>query len=373
MREELRELLVGDWWRYTISLVGTLMLAVGLGSILLDGRLTSEELLQGTALVAFCLGLIAIGARIALVVRDSNQLWLILGWMSLGVLVLGALGAWGGVVLPTLESSFEGALVFLSVLAAGAFFGAIIGYYDVRVRGLLTQAAREQARREFLDEQQETLSSLNGILRHQILNDLSAISGRAELLESGKIEAAEATDPIIDHCEHMDETVERIDTLVDILTHAAEPDAYPLGEALICGRADASEAYPALTVDGIESVETTVRADELLRLCFVELFENSAVHGDGNVSVSVRERPDSVRIEITDGGPAVPVDPERLFEPNTRGHESGGDGLGLYFAALIVDRYDGTIELESESERTTFAIELPKPSIETKRKLTASD
>jgi signal transduction histidine kinase len=365
MAGRLQDLLVGDYWRYTISLLGTLILTVGVATVLLDGTLTDEELLQSLGLVIFCLLLVAVGARIALTIREFNQMGLVLGWMSLGVLVVAALGGWASVVIPTLDSRFEVALVFLSVLAAGALFGAVIGYYDVRVRGLVTRASREQARREFLDEQQETLSSLNGILRHQILNDLSAISGRAELLAADKIETDDGTASIIDHSEHMEEIVERVETLVGILTHAADPRAYDLQEAL--RNAERAAEDSGVSVSGIEPVETTVRADELLHLAFAELFENSAVHGDGEVTVTVTETAETVVVEVHDGG--APVDPDAPFEPNTRGPENDGDGLGLYFASLIVDRYDGTITLERAADPTTFRLELPVERVETSREI----
>ncbi|MXR52618.1 hypothetical protein GRX03_13510 [Halovenus sp. WSH3] len=365
MAERLRALLVGDYWRYTISLLGTLMLAVGLAAVLLDGRLSGEELRRVVGLVVFCLALIAAGARIALTVREFNQMGLVLGWMSLGVIVVSGMGLWAGVVLPAIDSTFDTALVFLSVLAAGALFGAVVGYYDVRVRGLITRASREQARREFLDEQQETLSSLNGILRHQILNDLSAIAGRAELLAAEKIDTEDGTESILAHCEHMESTVERVETLVDILTHAADPAEYDLGTALQNGRRVATASAPGLTVSGIEAVEATVRADELLHLAFAELFENSAVHGDGDVSVTVTETAETVTVEVHDGGAGI--DLGRPFEPNTRGQESDGDGLGLYFAALIVDRYGGRIELQRAADPTTVLVELPVATVETRR------
>ncbi len=360
MAEGLRELLVGDWWRYTISLLGTLMLTVGVGSLLLDGQLTNEELLQGVALVFACLLLIAVGARTALEIREWNQMALVLAWMSLGVIVLGAIGAWGVVVLPTVGTPFEQALVFLSVIAFGALFGAVVGYYDVRMRAMATRAGRERARREFLDDQQETLSSLNGILRHQILNDLSVISGRAELLDAEKIEVGTATESIIEHCEHMEQTIDRVETLVDILTHVNDPGERDIQQAISHAEAVAKESHPDLTVEITDDDSLLTRADELLHLALAEVFENSAVHGNGAVTVSLRETVDTVCLEISDDGSGVELAESSLFQPNTRGPESDGDGLGLYFASLIIERYDGDISLDCTGSRTTFVITLPK-------------
>jgi len=362
MTAGLRELLVGDWWRYSISVIGTVILAVGAGSLLLDGQLTGDELRQGSALVVACLCLIGAGARIALVVQDGEQMSLILGWMSLGVLVLAVVGGWGAVVLPTVGSPFEGAFVFLSLLAIGALFGAVVGYYNVRAQGLARRAGRERARRETLDEQQETLSSLTGILRHQILNDLSTISGRAQLLETGKVETEEGTGPILDHCDHMERTVDRIETLVGILAHGSEHCEIDLETSLQWARERTQNAYPEFRAEFEGAEGLTVRAHEQLHLAFAELFENSVIHADGRVTVTATAHSGTVTVEVSDDGPGVDTPRGDLFEPNTRGLESEGDGLGLYFVSLIVGGYDGHLSLEATGSGATFCLELPTAS-----------
>jgi signal transduction histidine kinase len=364
MAEGLRELLVGDWWRYAISGLGALLLAVGVGSVLIDAQLTGTEVVQVSSLVVLCLLLIGVGARVAVVVRDSTELYGIFGWTSLGVIALAALGAWYQWVLETVETAFESALLFLSVLAAGALFGAVVGYYNVRVRALLERAGREQARREFADEQREALTSLNDILRHQILNDLSAISGRAELLESGKVDADDAAASIVDHCDHVDATVTRIETVVDALKHVGDTGEVALPEVVATATATVQEEHPDLKIDSDGVGDLSVRADELLHIALAELLDNTAVYTDESVvRVTARETPESVVITVTDEGPDVDVDPDRLFEPNTRGRDSEGDGLGLFIAKLVVERYDGTISyVDSNDEGATFEIEIPTQS-----------
>lgn len=359
MAEGVQELLSGDPWRYTISGLGALLLGVGVGSVLIDGRLTGRELIQVSSLVVLCLLLIGVGARVAVVVRDRSQLFPILGWTGLGVLALAALGGWSQWVAQRTETAFGTALLFLSLLAAGALFGAVVGYYDRRVRGLVERAGREEARREFADEQREALTSLNGILRHQLLNDLGAISGRAELLRAGKIDPDDATASILDHCDHVEATVSRIDTVVEAIKHAGETSDIPLRRVVQLATATVRETHPAFEVDSEGIKDLTVRADELLHVAVAELFDNTAVHTDGmTASVSARETAGAVVIEVADRGPGVDVDPDSLFEPNTRSSDSDGDGLGLFLAELIVERYDGTIRYV-EDGGATFEIELP--------------
>lgn len=360
MAEGLRELLVGDWWRYTISTLGALILAVGVGSVMLDGHLTSTELVQISSLIVLCLLLIALGARIAVDVRGWTQLVRVLAWMSLGVLSMATLGAWYHGVVQTISNSFETALVFLSAISAGALFGSLVGYYEIRLRSLVERASREQARSEFLDDQQETLSSLNRIFRHQILNDLSAISGRSELLAADKIGAEKASDSIIDHCEHMEETVERLETIVDVLTHVSDTSDVSVSDAIDRACETAHESYPELEIETEMPEDVTVRADELLYLAIAELLENTAAHTDSSVTITVSETTETAIINVSDKGAGIDVTPpESLFDPNTRGPESDGDGLGLFLADLIVGRYDGSIRLVEGDDGAIFEIEVP--------------
>lgn len=360
MPEELPDLPVQGWWRYLVSAIGVLLLLVGVGSVLLDARLAGDELFQISALVVLCLLLILVGTRIALDMTDGEDAVRVLAWMSGGVLALAALGGWFQFVVPTTDTAFETLLVFLSALAAGALFGAVVGYYDVRVRSLVERASREQARSEFLDEQQEALSALNGILRHQILNDASAISGRAELLGADKIDRDTAVDSIGEHCDHMTATVDRIETVVDVLTWVTDTSETSVDVAIERAIATVEDDRPDAPIDVTGDTGTTVLADELLYLALYEVLDNALTHGQPPVTVRVDGRPNSVAIAVSDTGAEVGVSPrESLFEPNTRGTESDGDGLGLYLADLILDRYDGQIRLAGGSE-TTFEIEVSR-------------
>ncbi len=336
MTEEFPERTASNWWRYLVSAIG------------------------GLLLVVLCLLLIAAGIRIALDMTDGEDAVRVLVWMSGGVLALAALGAWFQFVVPTTDTAFQTLLVFLSALAAGALFGAVVGYYDVRVRSLVDRASRERGRREFLDEQQEALSALDGTLRHQVLNDTSAISGRAQLLEAGKIDPETAVESILEHCDHMTDTVDRIGTVVDVLTWVTDTGETDVNLAIERAIATVEDDRPDAPIEVTGDTETTVLADALLYLALYELLDNAFWHGKPPVTVSVEERTDSVAVTVTDTGTTVGVSPRQsLFEPNTRGTDSDGDGLGLYLADLIVDRYDGEIRLRSGSQ-TAFEIEVPQ-------------
>jgi signal transduction histidine kinase len=355
MAASLREELVGHWSRYAVGVIGALLLGAGAGSVLLDGRVTGGESVRVAGLVAVTVALMAVGSRVATDLTDADETLRVLGWLGGGVLAFAVLGGWLSTVTRSGASAFGAALVFLTVLAAGALFGATVGYYDVRVRRLAAAAGRERARREFLGEQQEALSTLTGILRHQVRNDLAAISGRTELLAADRIDRATAAESVLAHCEHIDATVDRIETLMDVL--AATTDAGPVPLAVALERAcDRLQEAHGVTVQPPET-DATVYADDLLYLALYELLDNAVVHG-GRPRLSVDRAGEGVVVAVTDDGPGPAPEPGKLFEPNARGPDSDGDGLGLFLAELLLDRYGGTVRLAG-TEPTRFELRVP--------------
>jgi signal transduction histidine kinase len=86
----------------------------------------------------------------------------------------------------------------------------------------------------------------------------------------------------------------------------------------------------------------------------------------GEVQVHLAREADVARITVADTGIGIPEDAlPRLFEeffraPNAKAIEERGTGLGLAIARALVERYHGTIEVQSrEGHGTTFTIRLP--------------
>ena len=83
------------------------------------------------------------------------------------------------------------------------------------------------------------------------------------------------------------------------------------------------------------------------------------------VRVSAFQQDSRVRIEVSDRGPGVPPDQQRLiFEKFGRGKTAGspgtpGTGLGLYIARSIVEAHGGVLEVSSGPDAgATFTLSL---------------
>jgi signal transduction histidine kinase len=78
--------------------------------------------------------------------------------------------------------------------------------------------------------------------------------------------------------------------------------------------------------------------------------------------VGVRVEGDHLVVEIADSGPGMPAEvAARAFEPFFTTKEVGrGTGLGLDIARrIVVERHEGTIEIDSEPGATVIRVGLP--------------
>jgi signal transduction histidine kinase len=107
-----------------------------------------------------------------------------------------------------------------------------------------------------------------------------------------------------------------------------------------------------------------------IRQAVVNLLKNAveATPGGGAVRLSARSLGDGISVEVRDEGPGIPAEHrDEIFDPFfTTKPASAGTGLGLSLVFGIVERHDGSVELdESTTERgALFRIVLPVPAVE---------
>jgi len=112
-----------------------------------------------------------------------------------------------------------------------------------------------------------------------------------------------------------------------------------------------------------ENIPVIVNAD--VEQIFTNIIKNAiqAMPNGGTLSVKVNMlSPRLLEARVSDTGPGIPAEiQEMIFDPffTTRG-VGQGVGLGLSISQAIAERYDGSIDVESElGKGTTFIIRLP--------------
>jgi signal transduction histidine kinase len=87
------------------------------------------------------------------------------------------------------------------------------------------------------------------------------------------------------------------------------------------------------------------------------------------IQVNIRRFINSAEVNIVDEGVGIaPVDIDKLFRkfsrvPNPLSIESGGSGLGLYWAERIIKLHNGRIKINSKPGKgSTFSVRLPVAS-----------
>ncbi|MDY6783247.1 MAG: response regulator [Cyanobacteriota bacterium] len=105
-----------------------------------------------------------------------------------------------------------------------------------------------------------------------------------------------------------------------------------------------------------------VYPDELDRV-WTNLLHNAiqAMKGTGRLEIEVSQNNSDVLVQFTDSGCGIPTAIQsQIFEPFFTTKPSGeGSGLGLDIVKKIVEKHEGTINLESQPGRTTFKVLLP--------------
>ena len=112
----------------------------------------------------------------------------------------------------------------------------------------------------------------------------------------------------------------------------------------------AEESLPTIKADPVHMDQV------LLNLALNAL---QAMPDGGTLSIGLQKEGEWLRIKVTDTGRGIPVEyRDRIFDPyfTTR---NDGTGMGLALCEKIVRQHDGTIDLKTGAEGTTFSVILP--------------
>jgi two-component system OmpR family sensor kinase len=314
------------------------------------------------------LALVVYGVSLAVSTHDrayvnSVARWSVFG--TAGMLVLLAIAVVDPADPTATMADLESSVVVATGLIGGAAGGALLGRREATI---------ERQRRR-LDRQGDQAVLLNRLLRHEVLNALTAIRGHAELLVEGD-DTERSLLAVRNNTERVARTVDDIGFLVRAASDDVALEAVSL-DVMLREAADQIESTTHGASVSLPSVEDlTVRADEHLSTVFAELFHYAvngrvartgrrAVHpqpfledGGSEAEVTVEATEGTVRVRVSGPGLALgPTEREALLTglPEFDAPEAG---YGVSVVRLLVDGYGGALSYTAAPPAVT--VELPR-------------
>lgn len=243
-----------------------------------------------------------------------------------------------------------------NALLGGATGGTLIGVY----------AARNRQSSEQLANQADRLQLLNLLLRDEVLNAITVVSGHADYLDKSD-DPSEHVGPISRNADHIEHVIQEVGDL----TNDADPTDRVLGpvdvaSVLASTAAEVREDHPGaeITVESVPSVMAL--ADDQLGSLLEAVLSNAVEHNpEAAPTATVRATATDRTIEVTvaDDGPGMAAAERALLEEGDLSrYDSTTEGFGLWIARLLLDRYSGTATVAVD-DGTTVTLSLPRSDV----------
>lgn len=252
--------------------------------------------------------------------------------------------------------------------------GRLTGYTKIS-RDLTVQKQLEKEREEKLEAERsrrEAAEAFLSVLSHELRTPVTSIYGTASLI-AREPDRSDLGDLVNDIQEEADRLVRMIDDLL-VLSRADRglvqltPEPILLQRAIPEALAEVERrGPPASFVVDLPSTLPAVLADPTaLRQVFHNLLTNAAKYAGahGPISITGEEGDQSVAVTVSDQGPGLGPDPERVFSlfyraPHTAKIASG-TGIGLYVARELMVAMGGRIAAQTRDGRgASIEIRLP--------------
>jgi signal transduction histidine kinase len=226
-----------------------------------------------------------------------------------------------------------------------------------------------------LAAQQKLRSEFLTTVAHELRTPLTAGTGYLQLVNSGAVPPAQASQFLEAVSNNLDTVVHLVNNILflqelELITPEFKPLA--IGEVVL----KAVEEIAKRASEGGLTVNTQIQqklpqvmgdAGGLSR-AIGALLDNAVKFSPagGEINIRIQANDGAVRIEIGDPGIGFPMEQlEDVCRPFTRveetgGHLFGGVGLGIPIAKQVVESHGGHIEIESEVNKgSTFTVVLP--------------
>lgn len=222
----------------------------------------------------------------------------------------------------------------------------------------------------FINKTMKECNILTSQISHEIRNPLTLIKSTAQLIETVHPEAKDF--------KYWNQLTEDINGLEILLTEVSkfnhsESITKQKQDFLLLLKSVISTFLPLAEQNGIDLTLTIAEADipyyisysldpVKITQVFTNLLRNAFEATERGCYINIVCRvsvPSHLIIEVQNNGKIIPADElPTIFKPFVT-YKPGGSGLGLAISSNIVDAHNGTIEVTSTEEKTSFIINLP--------------
>lgn len=217
---------------------------------------------------------------------------------------------------------------------------------------------------------QQRLTVLNRLIRHNLSNDINVIDGFTDILLEAvdNRELRRALEKIKGSAEELKalgEDASRIERMLS-RNEDGQGGVWDIGETLASIRTKFKDEHPEIDIsvvveDGPWYVQG-VGFDEVIR----ELVENAVIHNRGNdrrIDITIgplETHDDRFFVRIEDNGPGLPPGTVEILENGEETPLQHTDGLGLWMVSWLVENMGGNIDITSaKGDGTVVRVTLP--------------
>jgi signal transduction histidine kinase len=233
----------------------------------------------------------------------------------------------------------------------------VMGHYDDFSLSKIILCSIEKKN---MEEMNKTLKVVNSILRHDILNNFTVISGSLEIYKMKKDD------------KFLNSALNGVERSIDLIKKMKEVEKVisPKEMKKVNLRAlvdDVIIKYPQDKIHFTVEGGGTAIADDALISVFENIINNAIIHsGTDVVNVTIRPLPTDpglLEIRIADQGVGIPNDVRlKIFQEGFRYGKSGQSGLGLYIVKKVLERYGATILVEDNKPKGSAFVIVIKSS-----------
>lgn len=214
---------------------------------------------------------------------------------------------------------------------------------------------------------------------HELRTPLTALNGSLELILSGKM--GDFSDKIKSLLNMASNNCYRLTNLINDILDIEKIEAGKMDfEIKVLELKPLIEQSIQLNMQYAQKFNVEIKLIEMLPNIFVRvdasrliqvitnLLSNAIKFSTVNfpVELSVKEINDKIRVSVTNYGMEIPEEfKSRIFQKfaqadSSDSRQKGGTGLGLSISKLIIEKMNGSINFNSENNKTTFYFDLPE-------------